>query len=434
MSTSSDSQSFRGYVAMREEQTDFAGYRVDDPSSDTTLGIQSTDSSDTSTTVTIENRDGSTSEDISLDGSDGTTFVTGSSTFGSIGAVTIASALTGDLEIYTDDSGSPGTLLGTIPSGTTSYDKAPTQFADVVSEGFSGDRQPSYLSTIRGRQTYQVRAGPYADDGGFELVATPEGIMGLLLKGALGSTSVTTSDPDNDTTDEVGTHTFTPADDLPSWGVEIGLASIDAVRHLGGVVDELEFAHAQGEELTVTPSIMAAKPVIQGNRLTPSYDALKSFTFHNATFTINSTDRTADVQEWSTTIANGASLAHRNSVTATKAFVDTLVVTHTVTLDFENMNLWEQFFGQTGALASPQPTMNEVDCNAKWTSDETIADTDTNYELEIDTPRCAINTHDANLNEQDLVAEEVEFRSLVDTGGIGDELQVLLTNGVLTAY
>jgi len=431
----SDGQSFHGYVGIREERGDYATYLVVDPDTSTTLGVQSTDSADTSIDVTIENRDGSISETITTDGTDGTTFVTGSQSFTTIGKVTLSTSASGDVEIHTDDSGSPGTLLGSIPAGSTSFDKAPSQFVDAVSEGFSGDRQPTYLNTIRGRQTYQVRAGPYVDDGGVEFMATPEGGLPDVLKGVLGSSSVSTSDPDNDSTDEVGTHTFTPNTSLPTFQVEVGMGSLDAVRHLGAVIDSVEFSHSQGEELTVSPSIPASRPVIQGNQLSPTYDALKSFSYHNASFTIDGTDRTADVQEWTTTLSNGASLEHRNSVTASKVFIDTVEVVHTVTLDFENMDLWKKFFGDTsGSFEEPSPTMGEVNCVATWTGDETIADTDTNHELKIDTPRTTMNTHTANLNQNDLVAENLEFRALYDIGGIGNTCEVTLTNGVLTAY
>lgn len=110
--------------------------QVLDPSSSSTLGVQSTDSGDTDVDVTIKSLDESTQETITTDGTDGTTFTTGSTSFDSVYSVEIDSAASGDIEVYTDDSGSPGNKLATLESGDTSVE-APD---DASFDGLQRDR------------------------------------------------------------------------------------------------------------------------------------------------------------------------------------------------------------------------------------------------------------------------------------------------------
>lgn len=100
-------------------------YRIEQPSSDTKLALESTDSSDTGITVTIENEGATTTEDVSLDGSDATTLVSTTSSFGDIDAIELGSETVGDVKVYENDgsetSPTKGTKLTTI-QGSDSYD------------------------------------------------------------------------------------------------------------------------------------------------------------------------------------------------------------------------------------------------------------------------------------------------------------------------
>lgn len=98
-------------------------YQIDQPSASTKLALESTDSSDTSVTVTVENEDAGTTEDISLDGSDATTVVSSTETFGDIDAISLGSETTGDVNVYVNDGSettpSKGDQLATIPGSDT---------------------------------------------------------------------------------------------------------------------------------------------------------------------------------------------------------------------------------------------------------------------------------------------------------------------------
>lgn len=81
----------------------FRRYQIDQPASDETIAVKSTDAGDTGATVDIETTDGSTTESLTLDSSDATVLVTSSETYGSL-RVSLPAELTGDLEVYTYDS------------------------------------------------------------------------------------------------------------------------------------------------------------------------------------------------------------------------------------------------------------------------------------------------------------------------------------------
>jgi hypothetical protein len=96
-------------------------YQIDQPDSNTLLTITSSDSNDTSQTVTIEDDGAGTAEDVTLDG---TNLVSTSSQFGDIDAIELSSETDGDVtvSINTGSQTSPtqGDDLAVI-SGKTSY-------------------------------------------------------------------------------------------------------------------------------------------------------------------------------------------------------------------------------------------------------------------------------------------------------------------------
>ena len=75
-------------------------YDVHQPSSSTTLTVKSTDSSDTTQTVTVENLDAGTSESFDLNG---TTLVTSSTAFSEVGQVNVDGETVGDVVVSVND-------------------------------------------------------------------------------------------------------------------------------------------------------------------------------------------------------------------------------------------------------------------------------------------------------------------------------------------
>lgn len=98
-------------------------YQIDQPDSSTLLAVESTDSGDTTQTLTIEDEGASTTEDVSLNG---TTLVGTSSTFGDIDALSLDAETVGDVNVYinTGTTASPtaGDQLAVL-YGQLSYDQ-----------------------------------------------------------------------------------------------------------------------------------------------------------------------------------------------------------------------------------------------------------------------------------------------------------------------
>jgi len=304
---------------------------------------------------------------------------------------------------------------------------APSYFMDVVSDGFSGDNQHSYDDdTTRDQGRHKGEAGAFSDEGSLDFPVNPEGGIGLLLLAAFGSE--TFSSPSA----SVGKHTFTPAQDLPSLAVEIALGDVATARHVGAGVDTFSLEHTSEERLSGSADIIASEPDLSISKATPTYSDLRNFWYQDAAITFAGTDRSTDVQDVSVEIARNLTPNFRNSRTADKMEVGDREVTASVTLDFETKEIWELFLGETGAT-SPQPTTTEVAFNSTWTSPETIADSGTNFELEFDMPRCKLDTREATLDGNSLIAEDVELTALVDPG-TGYDVQAVLTNGVTSAY
>lgn len=89
-------------------------YQIDQPGSSTQIDVVSSDSSDTSQTVTIEDEGAGTSEDVSLNG---TTTQTTTASFSDIDAVHLSAETTGDITI-TENGGDDLMVI----RGTSSYD------------------------------------------------------------------------------------------------------------------------------------------------------------------------------------------------------------------------------------------------------------------------------------------------------------------------
>lgn len=308
---------------------------------------------------------------------------------------------------------------------------APSAFLPIMSDGFSAENSPLNNANIRGRSRHTVAAGVFEDDGSVELVAGPENGLGLLLKGAFGTSSVTASDPDGDSTNEVGTHTFTTDDKLPSWAVEIGLGAIDAARHKGVGVDSIEFSHTPEEYLTVSAELTAQEFELMGTQASPTYSDLRPLVWHDGTINFDGTDRSVDVAEFTCTVENNIDEKIRGSRVPAKAHVGERVASGTLNMDFENVNALEKFLGSAGAT-TPEDELYRASLNAKWISPETIEDTTTAYSLELDLPNITLDTHEAQLNEQDAIVENIEWTA-EDTGSTYD-IQATLVNGQTTAY
>lgn len=308
---------------------------------------------------------------------------------------------------------------------------SPSVFLPINSDGFSLENGILFNSNIRGRSRFQGTAGVFEDDGSVEMVAGPENGLGLLLKGAFGSASVTTSS-EGSGTDNVGEHTFTTDNKLPSYAVEIGLGAIDALRHSGVGIGSLEISHTPEEYLMVSADMTAQEPELQGSQASPTYSDLRPFVWHDGTVNLDGTDRSVDLAEFTATIDNDLDEKIRGSRVPSKCHVGERAISGTLNLDFENTNALNLFLGGTSAT-TVQDALYKASLNAKWVSPELVIDGGSSgYSLELDFPNINLSTQEAQVNEQDAIIENIEFEA-EDTASTYD-IQATLVNGQTTAY
>lgn len=301
---------------------------------------------------------------------------------------------------------------------------SPSIFVDAVSDGFSYDNQPDLDENTRARGHHKAEAGPLDASGSVDMPVNPENGIGLLLLSAFGGESFTSPQTD------VGEHTFTPSDTLPFLSVEVD-RDTDVVRNVGCGVDSLELSHTSEDKLTASVDMTARTPDTSVSSSSPTYSDLRNFRFSDATVTFGGTDRSTDVQDVSVSIENNLEGYYRDERVLAKMGIGERVVTVTATLDFESTTLFDTFLNVSDG--TPGDTLQETSFTATWTSPEVIGTSSTNYALEWNSPRCVIDTSEASINQDDLVAHDVELTALVDSG-IGAEAEVTLTNGVTDAY
>lgn len=99
-------------------------FQIDQPGSSTYLTLRSTDSGDTGLAVEVESEGGTTSETVSLDGSDATTVVSTSNQYGDVDGFYVSSEHAGDIVLSINDGSdtapTEGDEISRLP-GTTTY-------------------------------------------------------------------------------------------------------------------------------------------------------------------------------------------------------------------------------------------------------------------------------------------------------------------------
>lgn len=308
---------------------------------------------------------------------------------------------------------------------------APSVFLPINSDGFSMENGVLFNSNIRGRSRFSGTAGVFEDDGSVEMVAGPENGMGTLLKGAFGTATVVTQS-EGSGTDNVGEHTFTTDDKLPSYSVEIGLGAVDALRHKGVGIGSIEISHTPEDYLMVSADMTAQEPELQGTQASPTYSDLRPFVWHDGTLNLDGTDVSVDVAEFTASLDNDLDEKIRGSRVPSKCHVGERAVSGSLNLDFENTNRMNMFLGGTSAT-TVQDALYKASLNAKWISPELVVSGGTSgYSLEMDFPNITLTSDEAQVNEQDAIIENIEFDA-EDTATTYD-VQATLVNGQNTAY
>jgi len=286
------------------------------------------------------------------------------------------------------------------------------RYIDIVSESVSHERGVIHQAGVGTRHIQKQRGGAWRVTGGIDMVLEPEN-CGEILKWALGA--VSTANPATG----VYTHTFTPADDIKSFSMEIARGKVTALRYNGIKINSIEFGITHGELLTASLDIIGGRKPAKKARSTPTFSALDAFVFHQGVATIGGTDKTALVRETTITYTNnlvsdvGAYGLKREMQKLPEALGN---LDASLGLNFEDTAQLDAFLAE-----------NSLALNLKFES-EIITGT-YKYFLEINIPRLYYDTETANISEKELIAESVSGTALYDATA-GNVISVKLQNTI----
>jgi hypothetical protein len=276
------------------------------------------------------------------------------------------------------------------------------KFVDVVSEGLSGEAGWLYQPGVQ-RFITKARPGLFKWGGDINVVVEPENVCEL-FKFALGS--VTTTQPDATGAPNTYEHKIVPADDLPSFGLEVARGKVTALRALGCKIAGFTLNGGAGKYLTATFNVLGKKPSAV-TRQTPSFSTLAGFTGNDvAQVLIGGSDKKAQVQEWTLEYNNGiedGEVAYGlGSESVVRLAEGGAELTFTGRLVFEDTDQLTAFLNNS-----------EFALDIKYQGG--VIEGSYNYYFRAYIPRLVYDTESANINEKELIIEELKATALYDT-------------------
>lgn len=216
-------------------------YQIDQPDAATDVVVSSTDAGDTGVSVTIEDEGAATSETVTTDGTDGTTLVQTTATFGDIDAIDVAGDHVGDIEVAinsgSDTTPSAGDTLAVI-AGSANYGGVESDggvpalgtgsheaLGSPSPETFIGDR------ILRGTNPFihEINSATLTVSNNVESMEVSDGFGMSLHAGNRNVTMEATMFGENTTYDMVSDHLQNVANDI-DWEMTGGTLTVDQSR------------------------------------------------------------------------------------------------------------------------------------------------------------------------------------------------------------
>lgn len=287
------------------------------------------------------------------------------------------------------------TSFGTLPASPV------WKFVDAVSEGITLEKGWIYQPSV-GRYITKAKPGLFKFAGDINVVVEPENVCEL-FKFALGS--VSTSQPDATNAPNTYLHKITPADNLPSFGLEVARGKVTALRALGCKIAGFTLNGGPGKYLTARFDVIGKKPSTT-TRQTPTFSTLPGFTGNETAFIkIAGTDKKAQVTEWSLEYTNGI----EDGEVAYGLGSDSVVrlpeggagLSFTGRVVFEDTTQLVNFLNGSEFALDIQYEGAVIEGTYK-------------YYVRINVPRVVYDTESANINEKELIIEDLKGTALFD--------------------
>jgi hypothetical protein len=272
--------------------------------------------------------------------------------------------------------------------------------------------------SILSRTAHNASVASYSMSGTISTIAEPDGILGWLLKWAMGDVTST----------QVGattaySHEFETTDSLDTFTTWFNRGTAQKIKMPYCMLDGIEFAQAVDDVLKVSCPFVGKTEEETADYGTPSYSLVTPFANANLLVYVDDVEVT-EAHNSSISLSNnidiGLGRVH-GSRFYTALVPGDRTVTGSVDLYFNDSSMYRQFWGDTSAT-SPTEFVDPVNLKFNW--DLGIeAGTAVDYELEIEIPKAVITNSTVSISGTRVV-QTIDFEALWDET---DETDIIAT-------
>jgi hypothetical protein len=303
----------------------------------------------------------------------------------------------------------------------------PIAFGEIASESIALESallKPRRIGGIRG--TRRVLPGPISGGGAFTFDATPEDLMGWVLKGILGAPVTTILAPG------IYQHVFTPQSgfELPSFTVQVN-AEAGTWNWLGSRFSSLEMSIAPDDLISTVVNLFAVTQK-EATPAVPSFSGFDPWTAYDVYVDLNGVQNDA-IENLSLTIDNGMEIVKtlNNQRYARRISSTTFASSGSFNLEFNEMDLLRRFWGNASAT-EPQNCIEANDLELSIVKScpegEIVPGSGVYQTLIITYPRIYYSSVTTNLESADSrIMQAVAFESAYSDSD-GYELKITLIN------
>ena len=284
------------------------------------------------------------------------------------------------------------------------------------------------LPNITNRHVATHVLSDYHMEGSIPIIVTPEGVLGTLLACAVG--------PDTDAlvNGTAYSHTFEPADTLPTFSIWFKHgATLQRVINYG-VVNTLEFTQDLDDALRVNASFVGQKDPINADDISTAgaYDTNEPFM--NMDLTVTGPANATQVHKSTIMISNNYDVA--DGKVHGSRFYTTMIpgareVTGSFDIWFDDDGDYQSFWGDSAAVTPDvDGDFSTIPLVFNWNTNDNFSTT-YDRELTITIPEAVYESTTISLGNR--VKQTINWSANYDTSDTY-ELQVVLQNAVSTEY
>ena len=301
-----------------------------------------------------------------------------------------------------------------------------TEYINIISESIAPDWDRVKLEEAGYRFATDKLPGGFKVTGDISLYVDAQTIT-KFLEGLLGNVSTT-----NDGEITAYKHTFTPANSLPSYTLEIFPEyPADYSRQIAGTgILSMRLEAEAGSPLTATIGVLGAKEeLITPSSPTPSFANTSPLPFNNSSVEIEDS-AVATVEAFRLDVSNGIP---DDAFVLNDMFLPALrleggEIMGEMDIAFTSWDYYKLFYGSSSAT-EPSETPDTVKIELIATGGSTGSGTAgyENYKLAITLPKCRLDTSNANFDRRSRIVQRLGFEALHDTSS-GYAIQIEVVN------